>query len=198
MEQRRSIREYAAEPMTVKELGEFLYRVARVREVYPTEVDTPRGRFQVEVSSRPYPTGGALFELEFYCVVQACRGLQPGLYHYDPLHHRLGRVCGDTREWDRLLDEAGFAIGTSRERLQVLLVLTARFERVTWKYTTLAYSLVLKDVGVVFQNMYLAATAMNLAPCAIGGGNSDLFARAIGSDYYTETSVGEFALGSKR
>jgi hypothetical protein len=44
--------------------------------------------------------------------------------------------------------------------------------------------------------MYLAATAMNLAPCALGCGDSDLFARAAGTDYYVETSVGEFLLGS--
>jgi hypothetical protein len=38
---------------------------------------------------------------------------------------------------------------------------------------------------------------MNLAPCALGNGNSDLFAAAAGTDYYAETSVGEFILGSK-
>jgi hypothetical protein len=45
--------------------------------------------------------------------------------------------------------------------------------------------------------MYLAATAMGLAPCALGAGDSDLFARATGIDYYAETSVGEFLLGSR-
>ena len=48
------------------------------------------------------------------------------------------------------------------------------------------------------QNMYLVATAMELAPCAIGDGDSDLFAEASGLDYYTEGSVGEFILGSKK
>jgi hypothetical protein len=46
--------------------------------------------------------------------------------------------------------------------------------------------------------MYLTATAMGLAPCAIGGGDADLFARAAGTDYCTETSVGEFLLGNPR
>ena len=57
---------------------------------------------------------------------------------------------------------------------------------------------ILKDLGGLFQNMYLAATAMGLAPCAIGIGNSDLFARATGIDYYAEGSVGEFVLGSRK
>jgi hypothetical protein len=44
--------------------------------------------------------------------------------------------------------------------------------------------------------MYLVATAMGFAPCALGGGNSDVFAEAAGTDYYAESSVGEFVLGS--
>jgi SagB-type dehydrogenase family enzyme len=61
----------------------------------------------------------------------------------------------------------------------------------------MAYAVILKHVGVVFQTMYLVATAMGLSPCGVGGGDSDLFARAAGADYYAETSVGEFLLGSK-
>ena len=37
---------------------------------------------------------------------------------------------------------------------------------------------------------------MGLAPCALGGGNADLFATAAGLDYLEEGSVGEFALGT--
>ena len=45
--------------------------------------------------------------------------------------------------------------------------------------------------------MNLVADAMNLAGCAIGGGDSDVFSRALGADYHFTTSVGEFALGSR-
>ena len=197
MERRRSIREYAAEPMTARQLGEFLYRVARVTGTSEEELITPYGSVRMEISFRPYPTAGALSELEVYAVVQACSGLDPGLYHYDPLGHRLAPVTRWTADAEQLMFGAGHAMGVPADSLQVLLVLTARFERLSWKYSSLAYSLILKDVGVVFQNMYLAATAMELAPCALGAGDSDLFARAVGSDYYAETSVGEFLLGSK-
>jgi hypothetical protein len=39
---------------------------------------------------------------------------------------------------------------------------------------------------------------MGLGPCAVGGGDADLFARAAGTDYRAETSVGEFLVGSPR
>ncbi len=55
----------------------------------------------------------------------------------------------------------------------------------------------LGEILCAFQTMYLVATALSLAPCALGAGNSDVFARALGSDYYDETSVGEFLLGSR-
>jgi SagB-type dehydrogenase family enzyme len=60
----------------------------------------------------------------------------------------------------------------------------------------MAYATTLKNGGVLSQTMYLVATAMGFAPCALGGGNSDVFAEAAGTDYYAESSVGEFVLGS--
>lgn len=196
-ERRRSVREYAAEPITAEQLGEFLFRVARVRDRRHLEVETPHGPVELEFTSRPYPAGGGLYELEVYPVVNACRGLDAGLYHYDPVGHRLEPVAGRTVEVGHLLDEAARSTGMAPEGLQVLLVLAARFPRVAWKYSMLAYALTLKHVGVVYQTMYLAATAMGLAPCAVGSGDSDLFARTAGVDYCAETSVGEFLLGSR-
>lgn len=128
--------------------------------------------------------------------VPACEGLSLGLYHYDGIHHCLNGVCGRTAEVEHLLADAATSADIPTERVQVLRILAARFQRLAWKYASIAYALILKHVGVVYQSMYLTATAMDLAPCALGGGNADLFARAAGTDYYEETSVGEFLLGS--
>ena len=98
----------------------------------------------------------------------------------------------------RLLQDAAESTSTPLIEIQILVILAARVPRLAWKYESIAYSLILKHVGVIFQSMYLAATAMGLAPCAIGGGDSDRFARATGLDYFTESSVGEFLLGSTR
>src|SRR5262249_36585681 len=147
---------------------------------------------------RPYPAGGGLYELELYPAVKVCTGLEPGLYHYDPSRHWLTRLCGRSADVTSLLQDAAESAAIPEDNLQVLLILAARFPRVGWKYESIAYALTLKHVGVLFQTMYLAATAMGLAPCALGGGDADLFARAAGTDYGAETSVGEFLLGSQR
>jgi SagB-type dehydrogenase family enzyme len=188
---RRSIREYGPEPLSLAELGEFLYRVGRVEDVMGA-APAP------SLIARPYPSGGSLHELEIYAAVQACRGLETGLYHYESDAHRLSLVAGRSAELGRLIAGGAAGMGVPPESMQVLLVLTARIGRTAWKYESIAYALVLKHVGVLIQTMYLSATAVGLAPCAIGTGDSDQFARASGIDRHEEPAVGELALGSRR
>lgn len=195
-EARRSIREYDANPLTVRQLGEFLYRVGSVADYWEDELPTPHGTVRVASAARPYPSGGGAYALELYVSVNRCAGLDAGLYRYDAERHCLDPVAARA-DSDGLLSDASLATRIPKDRLQVLIVIAARFQRVAWKYASIAYSLILKDVGVLYQTMYLVATAMGLAPCAAGCGNADLFARAAGVDYYAETSVGEFLLGSK-
>ena len=148
-----------------------------------------------EVGDRPYPAGGALYEIEIYPCVRAVSGLTPGVYHYLPRDHALERMAGDAQAFDVLLKLAEAAI-PGADPPQVLFVLTARMDRISWKYEGLGYALVLKHVGVLFQSFYLAATALNLTPNAIGAGDPALFAAASGTDAELEPSVGELVLGT--
>jgi SagB-type dehydrogenase family enzyme len=198
VEGRRSQRVYGDRPLDARQLGEFLFRVARIREEQDVELETPTGPMRLAMVSRPYPSGGALYELEFYAAVAACEGVEPGLHYYEPRGHALVPMRARTVEVEGLLRDAADSAGISPDAIQVLLIVSARLPRLSWKYASIAYALVLKHVGVVLYSMYLAATAMGLAPCALGAGDSDLFARAAGTDYYAETSVGEFLLGSRR
>ncbi len=197
MESRRSVREHGANPIGADELGEFLYRVARLRATAQQEAhgqDEDQAE-SFEIGSKPYPSGGGLYELELYPVIGRCHGLDPGLYHYDARHHRLEAMKKAAFGFEKLLDHATIAAGAAA-RPQVLIVISARFGRVAWKYQTIAYATVLKNVGALYQSMYLVATAMGLAPCALGSGNSELFANLAGVCFESETSVGEFMLGS--
>jgi SagB-type dehydrogenase family enzyme len=188
VEGRKSLRQYGERPITAGQLGEFLYRSARLKQVIPADPQ--------ELASRPYPSGGAIYELELYVVANECADLSPGLYHYAAKAHQLSRLGGRDARVEALVNDARAATG-GQCRPQVLIIVAARFQRLTWKYQSLAYALILKHVGALYQTMYLVATAMGLAPCALGGGNSDLFAQTAGLDYYSETSVGEFLLGSR-
>lgn len=192
VEGRRSIRVYGVDPITRRQLGEFLYRVARVRRLL--EPDAGQGR-RYQASDRPYPTGGACHELELYLAVASCRDLAAGMYHYDALDHRLFKVSDRNDAVVSLLRGAQAAASLMDEP-QVLIIIASRFGRVAWKYSGLAYALTLKNVGVLLQTMYLVAAAMELAPCAVGSGNSEVFRAAVGGVPFAEPPVGEFLLGS--
>ena len=188
LESRRSERQHGAAPITLAQLGEFLYRTARVRGEILAD--------GVELSNRPYPSGGASYELEVYAIVDRCDGLLAGVYHYAPAAHALEPLSPPSELTELQLFDAW--TGTGRNvRPQILFVITARFQRVSWKYASIAYATILKNVGVLYQTMYLVATAMRLAPCAIGAGNSDRFSELIGTEYEVESAVGEFILGSR-
>jgi SagB-type dehydrogenase family enzyme len=66
---------------------------------------------------------------------------------------------------------------------------------VSWKYSSISYALILKNVGVLIQTLYLIAGDMGLGGCAIGIANIDLFATLTGLEFHVEGPVGQFAVG---
>ncbi len=190
LEERESIRDQDEDsPITAEQLGELLYRTCRTRLVRTTD--------GFEYMSRPYPSGGSAYELEVYPLIRLAAGVEPGLYHYDSHEHALVGVRSLSHPAvRRLLRVAGHSTVVWRPP-QVLLLLTARVGRVMWKYEAMAYALVLKHVGVLYQTVNLAATAMGLAGCGLGSGDPGALAEALGRDALDECGVGEFAIGSR-
>lgn len=186
LESRFSRRSPANAIITLAQLGEFLFRSLRLRVV--SEWKEP-----MQVSSRPYPSGGASYEMEVYLTVNVCDGLTPGFYHYCPKNHFLTFMKPSDKDTYAFLSEAAWAYGSSTVP-QVMIHLAARYPRISYRYVGMGYSTVLKNVGVLYQTFYLVATALGLSSCALGGGNADRFARLSGIDYLDEAAVGEFTL----
>jgi SagB-type dehydrogenase family enzyme len=149
---------------------------------------------ELSYTVRPYPSGGASYELEVYLAVDTCEGLSRGFYHYDAGVHALVPIETRGNQLDALLKSAEFAMGVSAAP-QILITIAARFGRVSWKYSSLAYALILKDVGVLMQTFYVMAADMSLGGCAIGTTNIELFAKMTGLQFHVEGPVGQFALG---
>jgi SagB-type dehydrogenase family enzyme len=195
LHERHSIRTFDDHrPITLTELSQFLNNTARVLSRWESGFGLGGGGPSVGYTVRPYPSAGASYELELYLAVDKCEGLARGFYHYDADGHALTPIGARTHEIEALLTGAKFAMDT-RSAPQVLITMAARFGRVSWKYSSLAYALILKDVGVLTQTLYLMATDMGLGGCAIGNTNVDLFAKMTGIDFHVEGPVGQFALG---
>ena len=163
-----------------RRLGHLLHRAAARRSVFTSE--------GIELSRRPAPSGGGLAALELYPVVHRCAGLEPGLYHYEADTHRLRRLAD-------VPDEVAGALVDAADPPQVTLLVFLRHTRIAWKYERIAYQLALLDLGVLYQTLWLAATAMGLGGYPLGSVDADRLADAVGLDVLEETGLGAFFLG---
>jgi hypothetical protein len=76
---RRSRRKFTPEPLTLEELSFLLWATQGVSKVYRDNMAT----------LRTVPSGGARHSLETYLFVNRVNGLEPGLYRYLPIEHKL-------------------------------------------------------------------------------------------------------------
>jgi SagB-type dehydrogenase family enzyme len=200
LRERHSTRDFDDQaPIKLTELARLLNHTARVQFKWTSPLDLGDGGVgpDIDYTRRPYPSAGAAYELELYLSVRQCEGLAQGLYHYDAEGHALTPITARAEDLEMLFSAATYAMGAPSPP-QILLTIAARFDRVAWKYSAIAYSLILKNVGVLLQTLYLAATDLDLGGCAIGMTNIDLFARMTGQDFHIEGPVGLFALGRAR
>jgi SagB-type dehydrogenase family enzyme len=184
IERRRSVRRLATP--SIAQVGELLYRSCRVRGSFHD-----RG---LEVVDRPYPSGGSIHELETYLMVSECEGIEPGLWRYVADRHALELISADTARCAALAQDIG-AAGELPGPPPIGIVVSARFGRLMWKYETMAYALILKNVGVLYQTLYLNAYATGLGVCGLGGMSTYAFERASGRDPRAEGMVGAMLLG---
>lgn len=187
MDARKSIREPGARPLTLDDLGGFLWRTVATRKYI-------KGGGLQDLLVRPVPAGGSINEIEIYLVINRCDGLNPRIYHYQGAEHALYALPAREQVRKAILGAASNAVGLGSKMPDSLIVMASRMPRLGWKYQNLCYRLSLLNAGVMMEAFYLVATEMGLAPCATGTGDSALFSLATGLGIENETAIGEFIL----
>ena len=191
LDARRSWRTWPAAPIRRETFSQLLWLSARNRAICWEGT-------QDECVSRPYPSGGAAYSLELYPVLatDAVESITAGLYRYLPELHSLEPVSGEPAQYLPFLEAAGRSAGAGAP--PIVIIITSRFARQSEAYGDLAYSLVLKEVGCLFQTLYLVGEYLGLAPCALGGGApGGLLANLCNTSELAEPVVGEFMLGPR-
>jgi SagB-type dehydrogenase family enzyme len=181
---RRSSREFGEFPLSKEDISYLLEYTYLAAEKESKEFP---GYY------RPAPSAGALYPLELYPIVFNIREVPQGIYHYHSPTHSL-----------ELLEEGSFSdcianICLSQDFIRfagVCIAVTAVFGRTQFKYGDRGYRYVLLDAGHLVQNVYLAATALELAVCSIGGFFDDEFNELLGIDGVTEAVVYAVVIGS--
>ena len=143
---------------------------------------------------RTSPSAGARNPLEAYVVVRDVIGIQPGIYHYAPLEHRLVRLKRGARSTiERHLPGQSWYGQAS-----VLVLITAVFARTEWKYPSpRAYRDVLLEAGHFCQTFCLVATALHLAPFCTGALADSIIERDLGLDGVTESVIYACGAGTR-
>ncbi|MGX7828617.1 SagB family peptide dehydrogenase [Actinokineospora sp. 24-640] len=181
-------------PVTADQVGELLFRAARVRSVSPASAG---GDHVYEVSDRPYLSINGLYELELYLCVNEAAGLPRGIFHYNPQEHALTLVRDAEPAMVEVLENA--MIGTGGAHWPpAMITITARVARSSWMYGGIAYSLTLTHVGALQQMLCISATAMGLAACVPAIDPGDAIDTALGLEWPAEVGVGEFVFGNRQ
>jgi SagB-type dehydrogenase family enzyme len=188
LEARKSIRKYANSYISKDNLSHFLYYSARIKEIFKNEEGT--------LTKRPYPSGGARYPLEIYVVNNRMSSIEKGIHYYDPLKHQLILINKNKTYQNKFNTFVMNALHPHMKRdSDVVFIITAVFARTMWKYEKIAMSLILSDLGCLYQTMYLVATEMNLAPCPLGKPAEELVKDWLNLSWFEESHVGTFLLG---
>jgi len=188
LRRRRSVRRYGWRALRLDELSTLLHHAGRVISARPT-ADAPTEAL------RPFAGAGARSELEIYVLAENVDSLPPGAYRYDAFGHGLELVRVRDAHQERILRGVCAAAGGLDRTPPVTLLITAVFGRIMQRYELVGLGLIYKDCGCLLQTLYLVATAMGLAPCAIGTGEELENSRWLGLDPVVEAQVGCFLVG---
>ncbi len=153
LRERRSIRDYKNQSVSLKELSQILW-----------------GSYGVTAREWGYylktaPSAGALYPIEIYVASFNVDGLKKGIYHFNPKDMTLkGIFEGDfSREITYACLGQDFILDSAFS-----LILTAIPSRTTSKYRDRGVRYILMDLGCIIQNIYLSLTALGMGGCIIG------------------------------
>ncbi len=160
--QRRSVRDYTGEPLSLEEVSQLLWAAQGIT---------------VDWGGRTAPSAGGTYPLKLYLVAGEVDGLDAGIYLYHPGRHELAKILsGDVRK-----ELAESSLGQSSvEDGAVVLVISAVYERTTGRYGGRGLRYVHMEAGHAAQNVYLQATALDLGCVVVGAFQDDELGALLG------------------
>ena len=169
IEKRETLRAYADTNLSLAELSYLLWMTQGVKAV----TDRP-------VTKRTVPSAGSRHAFETWLLVNRVEDLQPGLYRYVALTHKLIRMPANQAIRQILTDACSHQKHVFKSAVTFFWV--AVVERMAWRYPTRGYRYLFLEAGHVCQNLYLAAEQICCGICAIAAYDDDLVNQALQVD----------------
>lgn len=174
LQRRRSIRDYQAAPLSLPELANLLWATQGLTGA----IGSPW--------YRTVPSAGALHPIDTYLIINQVEEVPSGIYFFQVEDFSLQEI----KTGDFSCQIASAALGQEMAlTAAVVFIWVAVIDRCRQKYRQRAYRYIYLDCGHIGQNLYLAATAMNLGCCAIGAFFDDEVNSLLQLDGQEETTI---------
>lgn len=149
--ERRSVRSYREEPLTLEQVSQLLWSAQGITE-------ENRGL-------RTVPSAGALYPLTVYAVAGEVTDLEVGFYEYLPHQNELRLLSlGDLR---KDLYEAALNQSAVRDA-PLVMVISANYQKTTGNYGDRGIRYVHMEAGHAGQNVYLQGVSLGIKGVVIG------------------------------
>jgi SagB-type dehydrogenase family enzyme len=173
---RKSRRGFIDEPLSIEELSILLWVTQGVHKV---AVDNRHGK--IETTKRTVPSGGSRHPHETYLAVSNVTGLQPGIYRYLALEHKLLFLSQGEPDIAKQLSD----ICHSQKfvaKASVIFIWACVPYRIEWRYSVAAHKGTAIEAGHICQNLYLAVEAIGSGTCSIAAYNQRAIDDLLGLD----------------
>lgn len=169
MENRRTIREPLAKPVSLAALADCLKAGFGINGYTENEAG-------VRLPFSYTPSGGARNPYDAFVFARDVEGLDPGIYQYAPLGQELVRLGPCEASFSEILGGQDWP-----DSMPCLILMRADFLRSMWKYHDAnAYRVALIEAGHIGQNIMLAASAHGLSACPSAALSHSLVAKMLG------------------
>ncbi len=170
IERRQSVRKYSDNPLTLEELAWLCWASQGVKEVMKDGYAT----------LRTVPSAGARHAFDTFLLVNNVEGLEPGIYRYLALEHKLGEYIIEEGIADKVVEAAYGQKMVKNDAVTFIWV--ADIYRIFWRYVERSYRYIHIDAGHVCQNLYLAAENIGAGVCAIAAFHDEIFNEVLKID----------------
>jgi SagB-type dehydrogenase family enzyme len=174
---RRSRRNFKKTPLSFEELSFLLWSTQGVQEISQKGVKV----------LKTVPSGGARHSFETYLVINRVSELEPGLYRYLSLDHKL-LYLGSKPDLDEEITTACFNQRFIKDAAVVFVWTTIPY-RMEWRYHLIAHKIIAIDAGHLCQNLYLASESIGAGTCGIGEYDQDKVDAILGVDGVEEFTI---------
>ncbi|WP_074365036.1 SagB/ThcOx family dehydrogenase [Clostridium sp. N3C] len=186
---RRSVRVYSGEYITLDELSYMLWATQGIKCIIGDDIGTLKND----------SNNDTVYSFETYLLINRVEGLEKGVYKYLPLRHSLYLIY-PLDNIESVIDQATPDkpyIPHFADKAAIFFAWTYISYRSEYKYDIIAHKNLPFDVGHICQNLYIAGESVNCGTCVIGNYNQQYINKVLQLDGEEEFVIYLAAVGKK-